>query len=121
VKHCNNHYQDDIYLYKFPQNMQVEGPAQISALMNQNPDISAQLTLWDQLGSRVIRGRMIIIPVEHSLLYIQPVYLAATSKQGFPSLAKVLVAMNRSTALADSVSLAFAALQEKLQPRGAEQ
>jgi uncharacterized membrane protein (UPF0182 family) len=49
------------------------------------------------------------------------VYLAATSKQGFPSLAKVLVAMNRSTALADSVSLAFAALQEKLQPRGAEQ
>ena len=115
--HCNEHYQDDIYLYKFPQDMQVEGPAQISALMNQNPDISAQLTLWDQRGSKVIRGRMIIIPVEHSLLYIQPLYLAATSEQGFPSLAKVLIAMNRHTAVADSLSLAFSALQEKIQFR----
>jgi len=115
--HCNEHYQDDIYLYKFPQDMQVEGPAQISALMNQNPDISAKLTLWDQQGSKVIRGRMIIIPVEHSLLYIQPLYLAGTSAQGFPSLAKVLVAMNRHTAIADSLPLAFSALQKKLRSR----
>jgi len=115
--HCNEHYQGDIYLYKFPQDMQVEGPAQISALMNQNPDISAKLTLWDQQGSKVIRGRMIIIPVEHSLLYIQPLYLAGTSAQGFPSLAKVLVAMNRHTAIADSLPLAFSALQKKLRSR----
>ncbi|NYT47678.1 MAG: hypothetical protein H0A75_09160 [Candidatus Methanofishera endochildressiae] len=43
--------------------------------MNQNPDISRQLTLWNQRGSKVIRGRIIIVPVEHSLLYIQPLYL----------------------------------------------
>jgi uncharacterized membrane protein (UPF0182 family) len=107
------HYQDDIYIYKFPKQIQVEGPAQISALMNQNPDISRQLTLWNQRGSKVIRGRIIIVPVEHSLLYIQPLYLAASGEHGFPSLAKVIVAMNRHTAMANSLALAFDQLQQR--------
>ena len=112
--HCKDHYQDDIYVYKFSKEIQVEGPAQISALMNQNPDISKQFTLWNQRGSKVIRGRMIIVPVEHSLLYIQPLYLAADSAQGFPALAKILVAMNRQSVMADSLPLAFAQLQQKM-------
>lgn len=113
--HCDAHYQGDIYVYKFSKEIQVEGPGQISALMNQNTDISAQFTLWNQHGSKVIRGRMIIVPIEHSLLYIQPLYLEADSEQGFPSLTKVLVAMNRETAMADSLTEAFAKLQQKLQ------
>jgi uncharacterized membrane protein (UPF0182 family) len=113
ANHCKEHYQDDIYIYKFPKQIQVEGPAQISALMNQNPDISRQLTLWNQRGSKVIRGRIIIVPVEHSLLYIQPLYLAASGEHGFPSLAKVIVAMNRHTAMANSLALAFDQLQQR--------
>lgn len=107
AKHCKEHYQDDIYIYQFSKRIQVEGPAQINALTNQNPDISRQFTLWNQRGSKIIRGRIIIVPIEHALLYIQPLYIAATSVHGFPSLAKVLVSMNRHTAMADSVSGAF--------------
>ncbi|SMG65082.1 conserved hypothetical protein, partial [methanotrophic bacterial endosymbiont of Bathymodiolus sp.] len=72
-----------------------------------------QLTLWNQRGSKVIRGRIIIVPVEHSLLYIQPLYLAASGEHGFPSLAKVIVAMNRHTAMANSLALAFDQLQQR--------
>ena len=114
--HCKEHYQDDIYVYKFPKDIQVEGPAQISALMNQNPDISKQFSLWNQHGSKVIRGRIIIVPMAHSLLYIQPLYLEASAAQGFPSLVKVVVAMNRRTAMADSLALAFEQLQQKSTP-----
>jgi len=113
--HCNLHYQDDIFIYKLPDYLQVEGPAQISALIHQNTDISSQFTLWNQHGSKVIQGRMIIIPVKHALLYIQPLYLESNSAQGFPSLVKVIVAMNRVTYMADSLPLAFEGLQKKLQ------
>ncbi|NOQ12979.1 MAG: hypothetical protein GQ583_00670 [Methyloprofundus sp.] len=113
--HCKEHYQDDIYIYKFSKQIQVEGPAQISALLNQNPDISKQFSLWDQHGSKVIRGRIIIVPIEHSLLYIQPLYLAADSAEGFPALAKIIVVMNRQSVMADSLELAFEALQQKVQ------
>ncbi|MCK5355569.1 MAG: UPF0182 family protein, partial [Methyloprofundus sp.] len=112
--HCKEHYQDDIYIYKFSKQVQVEGPAQISALLNQNPDISKQFSLWNQRGSKVIRGRIIIVPIEHSLLYIQPLYLAAESAEGFPALAKVIVVMNRQSVMADSLPLAFEQLQEKV-------
>ena len=114
IPHCKQQYQDDIYIYKFSKQIQVEGPAQISALMHQNPDISRQFSLWNQHGSRVIQGRMIIVPVEHSLLYIQPLYIVASAEQGFPSLAKIIVAMNRKTAMADSLASAFEQLQQKV-------
>ncbi|NOQ62952.1 MAG: hypothetical protein GQ582_00385 [Methyloprofundus sp.] len=114
AEHCMQHYQEDIYVYKFSNNIQVEGPAQISALINQNPDISAQLTLWNQHGSKVIRGRIVIIPIEHSLLYIQPLYLAAKSATGFPTLAKVIMVINQQSVIADTVEQAFALLQKKL-------
>ncbi len=114
VVNCNAHYQEDIFVYKFSKDIQVEGPAQISAIMIQDPDISRQFSLWNQHGSKVIRGRMIIVPVENSLLYIQPLYLAAESAQGFPSLAKIIVAMNRQAVMADSLPLAFEQLQQRL-------
>ncbi|OQK15887.1 hypothetical protein AU255_17000 [Methyloprofundus sedimenti] len=114
AEHCNEHYQDDIFIYKFPQDVQVEGPAQVSALMNQNPDISRQFSLWNQHGSKVIRGRMIIVFVEHTLLYIQPLYLQSSSAEGFPTLVKVLVALGRHTEIADSLTQAFEKLQKKI-------
>jgi len=112
--HCHEDYQEDIFIYKFPNDIQVEGPGQISALINQNPDIAKQFFLWDQQGSKIIRGRMIIVPIEHTLLYIQPLYLESTSANGFPSLAKVIVAVNRETVMADSLPLAFEAVVKKL-------
>lgn len=104
---CASHYQADIYAYKFPVNLQIEGPAQIEALINQNEQISSQFSLWDQRGSTVIKGRIIIIPFEENVLYIQPVYLGASTKTGFPQLVRVIVTMNHESVMDTSLESAF--------------
>ncbi len=66
--------------YQLPKEKLIYGPNQIEAMINQNTTISQQLTLWDQLGSRVIRGKLIVTPIENSFLYIVPVYLQAEAR-----------------------------------------
>ena len=56
------------------------GPAQVEAAINQDPTISAQRSLWDQQGSRVILGNLIVVPIEDSLLYVQPLYLVGSRR-----------------------------------------
>jgi uncharacterized membrane protein (UPF0182 family) len=63
--------------YQLPKEKLIYGPNQIEAMIDQNTTISQQLTLWDQRGSRVIRGKLIVTPIENSFLYIVPVYLQA--------------------------------------------
>jgi uncharacterized membrane protein (UPF0182 family) len=113
--HCDHTYRDDIYVYKFPDGVQIDGPEQISALINQTPEISREFSLWNQHGSKVIQGRIIVIPIEELLLYIQPIYLAATNKTGFPQLSRVIVAMNHQAVMDKSLASAFEKLEQKLQ------
>ena len=114
VENCNDEYVADINFYAFPENVQVDGPEQINALIEQNPDISTLFSLWDQRGSEVIRGRMLIIPIEKSILYIQPIYLVSSSATGFPQLARIIVSMNQETAMGTSVESAYKLLEQKL-------
>ncbi len=80
-----------LVLFKFPKDRLVYGPAQIDARIDQDPAISSQLTLWNQQGSRVIRGHLLVIPIGASTLYVEPIYLQAeTSKM--PELIRVVVA-----------------------------
>lgn len=80
-----------LLLYEFPKQQLVYGPSQIEARIDQTPEISQQLTLWSQEGSRVIRGDLQVIPIDQSLLYVEPVYLR--SEQGeLPELRRVIVA-----------------------------
>ncbi|NET52045.1 MAG: COG1615 family transporter, partial [Merismopedia sp. SIO2A8] len=81
----------EMLLYEFPKRELVYGPSQIEARVDQNPNISPQLTLWDQEGSRVIRGDLLVIPIEQSLLYVEPIYLQAET-EGLPELKRVIVA-----------------------------
>jgi uncharacterized protein len=60
--------------------------------VNQNPAISQQLTLWDQGGSRVVRGTLLVIPVQNAVLYVEPLYLAAEGSSSLPELKRVIVA-----------------------------
>ena len=76
--------------YQLPKEKLIYGPNQIEAMINQNTTISQQLTLWDQRGSRVIRGRLIVTPIENSFLYIVPLYLQAEGAN-FPQLKRVIV------------------------------
>ena len=78
-------------VFQFPKQKVIFGPSQIAARINQDQDISPQLTLWNQQGSEVIQGTLLVIPIEEALLYIRPLYLRA-SGGSIPELKRVIVA-----------------------------
>jgi len=78
-------------LYQFPKERLIYGPEQIEARINQDPIISQQISLWNRRGSRVIQGNLLVIPIEQSLLYVEPLYLEA-ERNSLPTLARVIVA-----------------------------
>ena len=92
-----------IGIYKFSKDALVYGPIQVEARMDQDPDISEQLTLWNQQGSSVIRGNLMVIPIDDTLLYIEPLYLQAESGR-LPELKRVLVAHGSRVAMAESLA-----------------
>jgi uncharacterized protein len=77
--------------YRFPRQSLVFGPNQVSSRINQDTEVSRQVSLWDQGGSEVIRGELLVIPIEASLLYVQPLYLQAQGGR-IPELKRVIVA-----------------------------
>jgi uncharacterized membrane protein (UPF0182 family) len=88
---CDGEDYGKLLLYKFNKQELVYGPLQIEARIDQEPVISSQLSLWNQRGSQVIRGNLLVIPIEHSLLYVEPLYLQAETGQ-LPELKRVIVA-----------------------------
>jgi len=86
----------------FPKAKLIYGPKQIDARIDQDPVISQQLSLWNQRGSQVIRGSMLAIPIEASLLYVQPLYLAA-EKGSLPELKRVIVAFGNQIAMEETL------------------
>lgn len=96
-------------LYRFPQNKQIDGPLQIDARINQEPEISSQLTLLSQGGSNVIRGNLLVIPVGESVLYVQPLYLQASTSP-LPELKRVIVASSQGVVMSDTLETALAAV-----------
>jgi uncharacterized membrane protein (UPF0182 family) len=83
-----------VRVYQFPQNTSVLGPNQIEAKIDADPIIAAQTTLWDQSGSKVIRGNLIVMPVQDSLIYLQPVYLQSANS-AFPEFQRIVVATSQ--------------------------
>jgi uncharacterized membrane protein (UPF0182 family) len=95
--------------YVFPKQSLVYGPKQIANRINQETEISQQLTLWDQKGSRVIRGELLVIPINESLIYVQPLYLQAEGGT-IPELKRVVVALENRVAMAETLEAGLAAL-----------
>jgi uncharacterized protein len=108
---CGIEYKPNITVYKFSKDIQVNGPAQVEALINQNPEISAQFTLWGQYGSTVEMGRMIILPMGNSVLYVQPVYLTST-KTKIPELSRVIVSVGNEVVMDTTLWSAFKRLKQ---------
>ncbi|MDJ0703931.1 MAG: UPF0182 family protein [Leptolyngbyaceae cyanobacterium MO_188.B28] len=98
-----------LLLYEFPKQELVYGPHQVEARIDQNPYISERLTLWSQKGSRVIRGDLLVIPIQESLLYVEPVYLRAEQGE-LPELKRIIVAYGDQTVMAESLEDALATL-----------
>jgi uncharacterized membrane protein (UPF0182 family) len=96
-----------LLLYKFPKQELIYGPLQIEARIDQEPIISSQLSLWNQRGSQVIRGNLLVIPIDHALLYVEPLYLQAESGQ-LPELKRVIVASGDDIVMATTLDEALA-------------
>jgi len=80
-----------LVVYLFPKDKTVYGPMQIEARINQDSQISQQLTLWDQRGSRVIRGNLLVLPIDNSIIYVRPIFIQGEQSQ-LPELSRVVVA-----------------------------
>lgn len=92
--------------YQFPEETTVFGPAQIAARIDQDPLISAQITLWSQAGSEVIRGNLIVVPVQDAIIYLQPIYLQSTGS-AFPEFRKIVVASPTRVVWGDTLAEAL--------------
>ena len=93
---------------------------QIEAMIDQNTTISQQLTLWDQKGSKVIRGNLIAVPIENSFLYVVPVYLTAAGTD-FPQLKRVIVISGDKVAMEPTLDEAIQSVFGTQQPRNPAQ
>ncbi len=101
---CDVPHYGEVVVYVFPKQKMVYGPRQIEARIDQEAEISKQLSLWSQRGSQVIRGDLLAIPIEKSILYVEPLYLAAEKSQ-LPELKRVIVAFGNSLAMEENLEL----------------
>src|SRR5881296_1701349 len=97
-----------LLVYDFPKQKLVFGPRQIDARIDQDPVISQQLSLWNQRGSTVIRGSLLAIPIDQSLIYVQPLYLAASEQGALPELRRVIVAYGNQIAMEPTLQQSLA-------------
>jgi uncharacterized membrane protein (UPF0182 family) len=88
---CDGENYGKLLVYDFPKSRLIDGPLQIEARIDQNAQLSAQFSLWNQQGSRVVRGHLLVIPFGRSLLYVEPIYLRAESSP-MPELRLVVLA-----------------------------
>ncbi|KQC04586.1 MAG: hypothetical protein APR53_09795 [Methanoculleus sp. SDB] len=104
------HY-GELIVYQFSKQELTYGPMQIEARIDQDTEISQDITLWSQSGSSVLRGNTLIIPIENSIIYVEPLYLEATEKGTLPQLQRVIVAYNdrltMQETLADALDVIF--------------
>ncbi|MEW5974740.1 MAG: UPF0182 family protein [Acidobacteriota bacterium] len=104
---CDEPNYGQLVVYNFPKQRLVYGPSQIINRINQDPEISKQLSLWNQGGSTVIRGSLLVIPVDESILYIQPLYLAAAREGALPELKRVFVAFGNNIAMEETLEFSL--------------
>jgi uncharacterized membrane protein (UPF0182 family) len=106
---CDGNDYGHLFEFAFSKDKLFYGPYQIQARINQNPEISQQYSLWNQMGSKVILGNLLVIPVEDSLLYVEPLYIRAQNGQ-LPELERVIASSGDRTVMGENLELTLAAL-----------
>ena len=102
------HY-GELLSYRLPSDPQVDGPSQVEARIENDQQISQQFTLWDGAGSTIIRGQLLVIPINGSILYLEPLYLRSEVLE-FPELKKIILADGGNVVMADSIDQGLAML-----------
>ena len=97
-------------VYQFSKQELIYGPTQIESRIDQDTEISQRMTLWSQSGSRVIRGNLLVIPIDESLLYVEPVYLRASGNSSIPQLKRVIVAYGDRLAMRNDLNMSLQAV-----------
>jgi len=116
---CDGEHLGELVFGQLAKQNIIYGPMQISARVNQDQTISKDLSLWDQHGSSVLRGQTLVLPIDNSFLYVEPIYI--TSQTSMPQLKKVALAMGDKLAYADTYEQALAQLIEEVGGKGGSQ
>lgn len=106
---CDPAHYGKLIVYTFPKDKMIYGPFQINALISQNTEVSQQITLWSQAGSRVIHGNLLVVPIDNSVLYVMPLYLRAASGQ-LPELKRVIAVYNNKVVMEETLGQSLAKL-----------
>jgi hypothetical protein len=114
VAGCDGENYAKIFAYDFPKGLLVFGPSQVDAFIDQNTKIAEQFTLWNQLGSQVERGKMILIPAPGGVLYIQPIYLKAAAGVAIPQLQRIILNKGEVTVMEPSLEEGMASLDKRM-------
>ena len=107
VARNDNEQYGKLVVYRFPKDKLVFGPKQIIGRINQDAKVSQQISLWDQRGSQVIQGPLLVIPIEESLVYVRPLYLKAETGK-IPELKRVIVAYENKIAMEETLEAGLA-------------
>ncbi len=108
ARNDGDHY-GELVVYKLPKERLIYGPNQIESRIDQNTEISQQLALWDQRGSRVIRGNLMVIPIEGTFIYVEPVFMIAQGME-IPQLRRVVALYGERVAMEETLDLAIASV-----------
>jgi uncharacterized membrane protein (UPF0182 family) len=121
---CDQPNYGELIVYRLPKGTVCYGPMMVEYRISQDAEISQLMTLWSQGGSDVIRGNMLAIPVDNTILYVEPVYLIATDRAteagGLPELRRVIVSIGDELAMGVTLDDALAKLFRKQPPKRAE-
>jgi uncharacterized membrane protein (UPF0182 family) len=112
---CDGADYGHLFEYSFSKDRLFYGPYQIQARINQNPEISRQLSLWNQMGSKVLLGNLLVIPIQDSLLYVEPLFIRAENGQ-LPELQRVVASYSDRVVMGDTLDLTMAALFQNEAP-----
>ncbi len=106
VARCDQPNYGQVEIFNFPRERVILGPSQIENRIDQSTEISEQFTLWGQVGSRVIRGNLLVLPINDALLYVEPIFLEADTG-GLPELARVIVAFDETVVMGRTLDQAL--------------
>ncbi len=104
----NKEHYGELVLYRIPKSDTVYGPMQIENKIDNDPDISREMTLWGQGGSTVIRGNLLVIPFENSIFYVEPVYITSQNNASLPEVKRIIVAYKDEVAMEPTLEEAIA-------------
>lgn len=115
VAGCDEPNYGKIVVFSFPRGTLVFGPQQVDSFIHQDTQIAQSFTLWNQMGAQVSRGKMIIQPIEGSIVYVQPVYLQAAENARIPQLKRIILSKGETTVMEPSLQMGLEALNTRMQ------